>query len=167
VESDVMLSVLEAPVSEVESRSMDIARGALGAEVLPAGSVAVPVTDHVPLDSVGRSHEVELPTTYVHDLLSEPLLAVMVAIWPFESPGNENVGVVSAVLLSVLEVPVSDAAARSGAAPGADGAAVSTSSSIPAPFAEVLPAGSVSVPVTLQVPSVRPLRSQEVAVPMT
>lgn len=85
------LSVFEAPLSEVESRSgrigttgakasIVIESGKLGAEVLPAVSVVVPVTNHVPLESVGRSHDVEIPTTYVHDWLIDPLVAVIVAI---------------------------------------------------------------------------------------
>ncbi len=60
----------------------------------------------------------------------EPLVALMVAVSPLAPPlDSENVGVVSVVLLSVLEFPVSDDAARSGA-PGALGAVVSTVSEV-------------------------------------
>ena len=58
-------------------------------DVLPAGSVRVPVTDHVPSDRDGRSHEVAEPTTYEHDLMVEPFVAVTVAVSPDEPPGTE------------------------------------------------------------------------------
>ena len=93
-----------------------------------------------------------------------PLVAVMVAVSPVEPPVVENVGVVSLVTLSVSDEPVSDAAARSGAV-GADGAAAMVRGSEEEAL-EVLPAGSVSVPVTFQEPGVSVGRSQEVADPM-
>ena len=55
-----------------------------------------------------------------------PFVAVIVTRSPEEPPlDNDIVGVVSVVSLSVFDVPVSEAAARSGA-PGADGAVVSS-----------------------------------------
>ena len=48
-----------------------------------------------------------------------PLVAVMVAVSPLLPPLTENVGVVSVVMLSVFEAPVSELTSRS----GADGAA--------------------------------------------
>ena len=94
-----------------------------------------------------------------------PLVAVMVAVLPLLPPLTENVGVVSFVTLSVSDEPVSDAAARSGAV-GADGGVVMVRASDEEEL-EVLPAGSVSVPVTVQEPGVSVGRSQDcVPVPM-
>ncbi len=59
-----------------------------------------------------------------------------------------KVGVVSLVLSSVLEEPVSLPAARSGV-PGAAGAAVSTVTDSPPLATEVLPPASVAVAVTV------------------
>jgi len=132
--------------------------------VLPAGSVSVPDTDHVPSVSAGRSHEVAEPMTYVHDLVVEPFVAVTVAVSPVEPPGTENAGVVSEVTLSESDDPVSDDDARSGAAGGV-GAVVSTVIGVEEPAAEVLPAGSVSVPDTDHDPSVKPDRSHDEAEP--
>ena len=94
-----------------------------------------------------------------------PLVAVMVAVSPVEPPVVENVGVVSLVTLSVSDEPVSDAAARSGAVLGADGGVEMVRGSEEEAL-EVLPAGSVSVPVTVQEPGLSVGRSQEVADPM-
>ena len=66
-----------------------------------------------------------------------------------------KVGVVSPVMLSVVDVPVSDAVSRSGADPGVDAAVVSrmiTSAGVLC--ADSLPATSVVVAVMLWVPSV-------------
>lgn len=125
------------PVSDAETRSgaPDGVAGALvivsarveeDADVLPAGSVSVALTVHEPVVNVGRSHEVAVPIVYVQVTVVEPFAAEIVTRSPELPPlASENVGVVSVVLLSVLEFPVSDEAARSGA-PGADGAVVST-----------------------------------------
>ncbi len=53
-----------------------------------------------------------------------PLVAVIVTVSPVEPPEAEIVGVVSVVLLSVLELPRSELVARSGI-DGAEGAVVS------------------------------------------
>ena len=53
-----------------------------------------------------------------------PLVAVIVTVSPVEPPEADIVGVVSVVLLSVFEEPVSDPLARSGVE-GAEGAVVS------------------------------------------
>ena len=73
VVSFVMLSVDDVPVSLDETRSgipavpavvsMVIDSDGLEADVLPAGSVTVDVTDHAPSPSEGRSHDVAEPTT--------------------------------------------------------------------------------------------------------
>jgi len=69
----------------------------------------------------------------------EPFVALIVTR-SFVAPPLERdmVGVVSVVLLSVDELPVSEAAARSGA-PGADGAVVSTVMLVAGLDAETLP----------------------------
>ena len=78
---------------------------------------------------------------------------------PLVPPDALTVGVLSLVLLSVGEEPVSDAAARSTAV-GALGAVVSTGIDRGLEAVRVLPAGSVRVAVTLQVPSARVPRAQ-------
>jgi hypothetical protein len=177
VVSEVMLSVDDVPESDDAARSgPDDATGpvpsmvtfipVLAADVLPAGSVSVPDTDHVPSVSAGRSHDVAEPMTYVHNLVVEPFVAVTVAVSPVEPPGTENAGVVSFVRLSVDDEPESDAASRSGAA-GADGAEVSTDNDSGEPAADVLPAGSVTFAVTDQLPAVSAGRSQDEADPAT
>lgn len=69
----------------------------------------------------------------MHDTDVPPLVPVMVTTSSVLPPlDNENVGVVSVVLSSVSELPVSDDAARSGA-PGALGAEVSSTTDIDVP----------------------------------
>ncbi|MFM8794336.1 MAG: hypothetical protein ACKOFF_05555, partial [Acidimicrobiales bacterium] len=77
-----------------------------------------------------------------------------VIVSPFDPPEPSIVGVVSEVMLSVDDVPVSDAAASSGA-PGAAGAEVSTVIDSADPADAWLPAASVTLAVTDHVPSVR------------
>ena len=78
VESDVRLSVGDAPVSDESTRSGDPRDGAelsivmdnagLAADTLPARSVATVETDHTPSLKTGKSQLVtETDTTYVHD----------------------------------------------------------------------------------------------------
>ena len=94
------------------------------------------------------------------------MAALIVAVSPVVPPlDSENVGVVSVVLLSVLEFPVSDDAARSGA-PGALGAVVSTVRGVAELADEVWPAASLIVPVTFQLPGVSVGSVHEVADPM-
>ena len=93
-----------------------------------------------------------------------PFVAVMVTVSPDVPPAAEIVGVVSVVMSSLDDVPVSEAAARS----GVDGTAGEVESMIierEVPAAEVLPAGSVSVALTDHVPSARVGRSQDDAEP--
>lgn len=134
--SFVMLSVFEEPLSDVGNKSgnpladgavvsISIDNGELGDDWFPAGSVITPVTDHVPSDNVGKSHDVATPTTYEHVTVVVPLVALIVTRSPFDPPVNDIVGVVSEVLLSVLDNPLSDDVARSGA-PGVAGEVVST-----------------------------------------
>jgi hypothetical protein len=61
----------------------------------------------------------------VHDTVVVPLVAAMVMVSPFAPPDALIAGVVSLVLLSVFDAPVSDASARS-TPEGADGGVVSS-----------------------------------------
>ena len=175
VVSLVMLSVDDVPVSLAAARSgvpavpatvsTVIDRPALTADVLPAGSVNVEVTVHAPSLSVGRSHEVADPITYVHVSVDDPFVAETVTVSPEVPPAPEIAGVLSFVLLSVDDVPESLAVSRSGADEGVDGAVVSTVMAKLVPAADVLPAASVTVEETVQVPAVSVGRSQELATP--
>ena len=70
---------------------------------------------------------------------------------PASAPEPVTVGAVTLVMLSVLDAPLSDAAAKSGA-DGAFGAVVSTVTLSDADVALVLPAMSVSLAVSVCVP---------------
>ena len=88
--------------------------------------------DHSPSARDPRSHPVATPTTYAH-VTSTPLReAVTVTVNPEVTPGTEIVGVLSAVTLSVDDVPVSDDAARSGIVGAA--IAVTETDIVPAAF---------------------------------
>ena len=177
VVSFVRLSVADEPESETADRSgVPGADGAVESTVsgsavpavdwLPAGSVTFAVTDQLPAESAGRSHDVAEPTTYEHVFVVEPLDAVNSTVSPAEAPGSDMAGVVSDVMLSVSDPPVSDDAARSGA-DGAAGAVVSMPSEVDGPADDSFPAGSVNLPDTDHVPSVRVGRSHDVAEPTT
>jgi len=171
VVSEVVLSVSELPVSEAATRSGAVGEeGAVvstlsdvagpAEEVLPAWSVSVPETDQAPSVSAGRSHDVPVPITYVHDLVVVPLDAVIVAVSPVAPPDTENAGVVSEVTSSLEDDPESEAVARSGA-PGADGGVVSTVTVGPAAAAPgpTVPVEAVTDPgasVGVTVPSPQP-----------
>lgn len=167
VVSLVMLSVLDAPVSDVASKSgaVGAARivmfsGALGRETLPAASVSVATTVQLPNVRAGSVHDVSVPTTYEHERVVVALLAEIVAMLPVAPPLVDTAGVVSLVMLSVLDAPVSDDARRSGAAVAVE--IVMLSGVLDA---ETFPAGSVSVPVTAQTPSPSVGRVHEVSEP--
>jgi hypothetical protein len=126
VVSVVTLSVFELPVSEDAARS--VAPGADGADVSTAtlrlddaadvwpDAVCAAVIVHVPSASVPRSHPPVVPEAVnVHVTDVDPAFAaVMVTDAPEISPVRLMVGVLSLVVLSLLEVPVSDASAKSG-----------------------------------------------------
>jgi hypothetical protein len=160
VVSLVTLSVFEAPVSDAEIRSgaegadtepltTVIERAADAGLVLPEASVAVALMLCVPWASA------ELVTVQL------PLeSAVALPIWV--EPANSltvlppaavpvKVGVLSVVVLSVLDAPVSEAAVKSGAE-GTPGAAVSIVIERAADAGLVLPAASVAVTVMMCVP---------------
>jgi hypothetical protein len=177
VVSLVLLSESDDPVSDAANKSRPV--GAAGAvpsivmgnavddgEMLPAGSVSVDEMFHVPSVSVGSVQFVADPITYVHDTVVVPLVAEIVIVSPLVPPLALKVGVVSLVLLSVFDAPVSDASARS-TPEGADGGVVSIVTGNAVDDGEMLPAGSVSVDEMFQVPSVSVGRVQFVAEPMT
>jgi hypothetical protein len=177
VVSLVLLSESDDPVSDAANKSRPV--GAAGAvpsivmgnavddgEMLPAGSVSVDEMFHVPSVSVGSVQFVADPITYVHDTVVVPLVAEMVMVSPFAPPDALIVGVVSFVLLSVSDDPVSDAANKSTPG-GADGAVVSIVIGNAVDEGEMLPAGSVSVDEMFQVPSVSVGSVQFVAEPIT
>jgi hypothetical protein len=175
--SPVKLSESDDPESDVANKSRPAgANGAVPSiamgsadeevEVLPAGSVSVDEMFQVPSVSVGRVQFVAEPITYVHDTVVVPLVAEMVIVSPLVPPLALKVGVVSLVLLSVFDAPVSDASARS-TPEGADGGVVSIVTGNAVDDGEMLPAGSVNVDETFHVPSVSVGSVQFVAEPMT
>jgi hypothetical protein len=175
--SPVKLSESDDPESDVANKSRPAgANGAVPSiamgsadeevEVLPAGSVSVDEMFQVPSVSVGRVQFVAEPITYVHDTVVVPLVAEMVIVSPLVPPLALKVGVVSLVLLSVFDAPVSDASARS-TPEGADGGVVSIVTGNAVDDGEMLPAGSVNVDEMFQVPSVSVGSVQFVAEPMT
>ena len=134
VASLVILSVLEAPLSEAAIRSG--ADGALGAVVSIVIDKADDATLTLPAASVAFAVMLCTPFARVElviDQLPEPsAVAVPIRVVPsnsvtvlFASAVPLNVGAVTLVILSVLELPLSDAAIRSDA-DGALGAIVST-----------------------------------------
>ncbi len=102
----------------------------------------------------------------MHDSVVVPLVAEMVIVSPLVPPLALKVGVVSLVLLSESDAPVSDDANKSRPV-GAVGAVPSIVMGNAVDDGEMLPAGSVSVEEMFQVPSVSVGRVQFVAEPMT
>ena len=96
----------------------------------------------------------------MHERETEPLVAVILAMSPVVPPESLNVGVVSLVMLSVLDAPVSDDASKSGA-----DVAVEIVMFSGVLDAEMFPAGSVSVAATAQTPSPSSGRVHEVSEP--
>jgi hypothetical protein len=83
--------------------------------------VCFEVTDHTPSASVPRSQLVCAVAVKVHVTFAEPaLVAVTVTVLPFVAPLTERVGVLSDVMLSEFEEPVSEPVSTSGV-PGAAG----------------------------------------------
>jgi len=134
------------------------------AEVLPAGSVNVPDTVHVPSVRSGRSHDVAVPTRYEHVLVIEPFVAVTVAVSPTAPPATDTAGVESRVASSDEETPLSEESSRS-TFPGAAGGDVSTVSAVVEAVEPGLPAASTTDADKVQVPSVSAGRSHDVAEP--
>lgn len=136
VVSFVTLSVDDDPLSDVATRSgvpavVDVSTVNGSAvdefDTFPARSVCLAETLHTPSANVPRSHD-DAFSTYEHDTSALPaLLAVMVIVSPAtpDTGVADIVGVLSFVRLSLVDVPVSDAVARSTAV-GADGAMFSS-----------------------------------------
>ena len=144
-----------------------IVTGVLGAETFPKESVTVAATDQSPSASAPRSHDDTVDDAVnVHDTDTPLRVAVTVTVIPVVTPGTEIVGVLSAVMLSVDDAPVSDAAVKSDEE-GAAGSEVLMVTVSAGPEDDVLPAGSVVVAVTDQSPSASVPRSQPVATPAT
>ena len=78
---------------------------------LPAVSVSVTVMLQVPSDKEVRSQDVP---EIVHEMLVTPVLAAVTTAVPANEPETLIVGVLTEVMLSVEELPESDAVARSG-----------------------------------------------------
>jgi hypothetical protein len=94
-----------------------------------------------------------------------PFVADTVTMSPVSAPGIVISGVVSSVMLSEFEGPVSDDGSRSGA--GRDGGVVAIVTGSEDDADDTLPRGSVSVEEIFHVPSVSVGNVQFVAVPMT
>jgi hypothetical protein len=144
--------------------SMVIGNAIEEVEVLPAGSVNVDEMFQVPSVSVGSVQFVADPITYVHDTVVVPLVAEMVIVSPFAPPVALIVGVVSLVLLSVSDEPVSDAANRS-TPEGADGAVVSIVIGNDPVAGPIFPIASVTEADNVHVPSDNVGNEQLVAAP--
>jgi len=170
-----MLSVLDDPVSDAAARLTPLGEGAVPSmvignavddvDVLPAGSVSVDEMFHVPSVSVGSVQFVADPMTYVHDTVLVPLVAEIVIVSPLVPPLALIVGVVSLVLLSVFDAPLSDVANKSGADREGGLVAIVTGKALDA--SDSLPNGSVNVAEMFHVPSVSVGSVQFVAEPMT
>jgi hypothetical protein len=100
----------------------------------------------------------------VHDTVVVPLVAEMVMVSPLVPPLALKVGVVSLVLLSESDEPVSDAANRS-TPDGADGGVVSMLIDNDPVAGPVFPAASVTEADTVHVPSDNVGSEQLVAAP--
>ena len=136
-----------------------------GADVLPRESAEAAVTDHTPSVRAGRSQPETVPdATNVHVAVFVPFVAVTVTASPATAPGTSTLGVVTDVTLSLFDFPVSLTVARSGI-PGTGGGVESTTIDSAGPATEMFPAGSVSVAVTVHVPSGIAAKSQLLAEP--
>ena len=160
VVSLVMSSVADEPVSDAATKSgvspegtvesIDNGNAVDAVDLLPAGSVSVALTFQVPSVRVGNV-QFDAGNTYEQLTVSVPFVAVKVMVSPVEPPLALTVGVLSFVLLSVLEAPVSDACARSTPV-GAEGAVVSTVIDNAGDAADAPLVGFVSVAVIDHVP---------------
>jgi hypothetical protein len=158
----VVVVVVVATTAAITGGAVSIVRlkAALGAEVLPAASVRVAVTLHTPSDNNGRSQlDTDADATNEHVTVTPSFVALTSTVSPTARPVKLISGVLSEVMLSVADTPKSEASVKSGIA-GAVGATVSIVRLKAALGAEVLPAASVRVAVTLHTPSDNNGRSQ-------
>lgn len=138
--------------------------GAEVGDVFPPTSVRVDKTLHTPSDNAGSVQSAATPTTYEHDTVVDPLVAMIVTVSPAVPPAAESVGVLSLVMLSVFDAPVSEPADIS-AELGATGTPESMMMVSAPDGADVLPAASTTVAVTVHVPSASMGRVQPVDAP--
>ena len=122
-----MLSVADTPESEASVKSGAAGavgatvltvrlKAALGTEVLPATSVRVAVTLHTPSDNNGKSQlDTDADATKEHVTVTPSFVALTKTVSPTAKPVKLISGVLSEVMLSVEELPVSDATSRFGA----------------------------------------------------
>lgn len=138
--------------------SMTIDNDALEVDVFPAVSETVADTVHVPSLSVGKSHVDDTDGSYEQERVVAPFVADTVISAPEIPPPTPIAGVLSEVLLSVDDVPSSDAESRSGVL-GELGAVVSITTEVDADAAETLFWASVRCVVTAHVPEVNDERT--------
>ncbi len=138
--------------------SMTIDSEALEVDVFPAVSETVADTVHVPSLSVGKSHVDDTDGSYEQERVVAPFVADTVTSAPEIPPPTPIAGVLSEVLLSVDDVPSSDAESRSGVF-GELGAVVSITTEVAADAAETLFWTSVRCVVTAHVPEVNDERT--------
>ena len=148
-----MSSVAEIPLSDAAARSGALGAAAVvsivttrpvdAAETLPATSVCFAVSVCAPAASAElvmlhapAPLATAVPSTVV------PLVSNSVTVAPASAPVPVNVGVVLLVMSSVAEIPLSDAAARSGAL-GAAAAVVSITIALFAPSEPAAPGAAI------------------------
>ena len=115
------------------------------ASAFPAASNALAVTEYVPAASAEPDVKLQSPLLSAC-VVPKELLPANNSTVLLASAVPVKVGVVSLVLLSVLEIPVSDEAARSGVE-GGDGAVASTVIDKEADTLDTFPATSVAFAV--------------------
>ncbi len=138
--------------------SITIDNEAIEVDVFPAVSETVAETVHVPSLSVGKSHVDDTDGSYEQERVVAPFVADTVISAPEIPPPTPIAGVLSEVLLSVDDVPSSDAESRSGVL-GELGAVVSITTEVDADAAETLFWASVRCVVTAHVPEVNDERT--------
>lgn len=121
-------------------------------ETLPAVSVAVAVRLWLPTVKALPGVKLQLPEPSAVTVPKVPSTLEITVTVALASEVPVRVGVVSLVMLSVFELPLSLAALKSGVV-GADGALVSTVTANTEDADEALPATSVAVAVTLWLPA--------------
>jgi hypothetical protein len=133
----VMLSVVEMPKSDAVVKSA-AAGAAIGVALMTTFAraaesaestlliVCFTLTEYVPLSIDAKVQVSDIAVATNMQVTAGPLagVAVTVTLAPTVSPAKVKVGVASAVVLSVFEDPVSDAAVRSGAGVGVLGVMV-------------------------------------------
>jgi hypothetical protein len=119
-----MLLENETPVASVVGLTEERVGGAVSIvidnaedreDVLPAASACTVVINHTPSASDGKVHVVPEVLPDIWHVWNTPALSARtVTVPPFSAAVTEIVGVLSLVMLSVLDDPVSDPATKSG-----------------------------------------------------